>query len=115
MKSKMIHEYLISNPHLGYDYETELEKWDATEEDIGHLTDNGRRPLRKCKLQTTLHVIYIEAPYLFDGERSLNIGSVRDCMRALKDIEKMPSKEAWEEVTGNEYPTEAPCPTICVG
>tara|TARA_R110000765_G_C18625190_1_gene572190 strand:+ start:83 stop:385 length:303 start_codon:yes stop_codon:yes gene_type:complete len=79
-KSKKIESFLKSNPVLGYDYETE---WDDTQ---------------------ALHVVYLEAPYLFDGDRQLNVGDVKDFMTNCQYIDKIETKKEWEEITGSEYP-----------
>jgi hypothetical protein len=89
-KSKKIEAFLKANPVLGYDYETDYD-YDTTS--AGTRFDPH-----------ALHEVWLEAPYLFDGDRQVNIGSVKDFMTNCQYIEKIETKKEWEEITGSEYP-----------
>jgi len=96
-KSKKIEKFLKANPVLGYDYETESDVFMHTEEEIEYGAPRGIQ-------KHALHEVWIEAPYLFYGDRQVNIGSVKDFMTNCQFIEKIETKKEWEEITGSEYP-----------
>ena len=89
-KSKKIEAFLKANPVLGYDYEPE---YDFDISPAGTRFDTH-----------ALHEVYLEAPYLFYGDRQSNVGSVKDFMTNCQYIDKIETKKEWEEITGCEYP-----------
>ena len=84
-KSKKIEKFLKANPVLGYDYDTELDVFDD-------------------KVIQSLHEVWIEAPYLFEGDRQCSVRRANDVMEDFTFIEKIETKEEWEAITGSEYP-----------
>ena len=86
-KSKKIEMFLKSNPVLGYDYATELDVFDG-------------------KVIQSLHEVWIEAPYLFEGDRQCSVRRANDVMEDFTFIEKIETKKEWEEITGSEYPAD---------
>jgi len=82
-KSKKIEAFLKANPVLGYDYETEAPQ--------------GIQ-------RHALHEVWLEAPYLFEGDRQCSVRPANDVMEDFTFIEKIETKKEWEEITGSEYP-----------